>query len=237
MPAIDLAAGACVRLFQGRFDQATDYGDPATRLRSFGNAGASWVHMVDLDGARERKPMQHARIAQLAQSSSCKLQCGGGVRTWRDVEVLLGSGAARVVVGSIAVREPATVQAWIMALGVERICVALDVRETGAGWEVQADGWTAGAGKTLQCVLDAYPAGSVRHLLVTDVSRDGALAGPNLSLMRAIADARPEIALQASGGVSELHDLIALKETGAHAAIVGRALYEQRFSLEDALAV
>jgi phosphoribosylformimino-5-aminoimidazole carboxamide ribotide isomerase len=237
VPAIDLAAGSCVRLFQGRFDQTTDYGEPGARLRAFAEAGAAWVHIVDLDGARARRPVQQALITQLAQSGPSKLQCGGGVRTLNDVEILLQAGAARVVVGSVAARNPAAVRGWIDAVGVDRLCIAIDVRETSVGWEVQADGWTAGAGTSLPALLATYPLGSVRHVLVTDISRDGALAGPNLALYRTILEARPDLVLQASGGVSRLSDLSALRQIGAHAAIVGRALYEQRFSLEEALAL
>jgi len=237
LPAIDLREGACVRLLQGRFDAVTDYGDPFAQVRQFADAGATWAHIVDLDGARLGHPVQHELIARLAKETGLNVQCGGGVRRREDIEALLEAGVARVVIGSVAVRKPAEARDWINALGPERICVALDVRASGEGWRVAADGWAADGGKTLEEVLDVFAAGELRHALVTDIARDGALSGPNLDLMRAFRVLRPEITLQASGGVSTLADLAALKSAGASAAIVGRALYEKRFSLEDALAL
>lgn len=237
LPAIDLAGGACVRLMQGRFEDVTDYGDPFARLRGFAEAGATWVHIVDLDGARLGRPEQRELIGRLAGETGLSVQCGGGLRARGDVEALLDAGVTRAVIGSAAVRQPEAVRAWIAAFGVERICVALDVKQAGESWRVAIDGWTKDGGTTLEEALAFYPAGALRHVLVTDVSRDGALGGPNAELMRAIVSQRPDLALQASGGVSQIEDLAVLKQTGAAAAIVGRALYEQRFTLEDALAV
>ncbi|MBL8542939.1 MAG: 1-(5-phosphoribosyl)-5-[(5-phosphoribosylamino)methylideneamino]imidazole-4-carboxamide isomerase [Hyphomonadaceae bacterium] len=236
-PAIDLQKGVCVRLLRGAFDSATQYGDPAETLRGFAQAGASWVHIVDLDGARVGAPAQHALIGALACSEAIKVQCGGGVRERAHVEALLEAGVARVVVGSAAVRRPAEVAQWIEEFGVERICVALDVRAAGDGWEVATEGWTQGAGRSLDDALSFYPAGRVRHALVTDISRDGALTGSNVALMQSLAQKRPDIAFQASGGVATLDDLRAVKQAGASGVIIGRALYERRFTLEDALAI
>lgn len=236
MPAIDLRGGACVRLFQGRFDAVTQYGDPFERLRAFARAGAEWVHIVDLDGAKQGSPAQSDLIARLTAETSLNVQCGGGVRSRAHVEALLASGVARVVVGSVAVREPHTVRDWIDAFGVDRICLALDLRARGDDWEVASEGWTAAGGKSLVEALECYPKLNL-HVLVTDISRDGALTGPNLALMHAIRSLRPDVRLQASGGVSSLSDLTALRDTGASAAIVGRALYENSFALEAALAL
>lgn len=236
IPAIDLRGGACVRLYQGRFDAVTEYGDPFARLRGFADAGATWVHIVDLDGAKQGAPAQTELIARLAAKTQLHVQCGGGVRSLAHAEALLSSGAARVVVGSVAVREPAKVRDWIADFGPDRICLALDVRARGDEWEVAADGWTAGAGRTLAQVLADYEALGL-HVLVTDISRDGALTGPNLALTRTIRTVRPDIRLQASGGVSSLDDIAALRDEGVAAVIVGRALYENRFTLEDALAL
>lgn len=237
LPAIDLREGACVRLLHGRFDAVTVYGDPFAQLRAFAEAGAEWVHVVDLDGARLGGPQQHELIARLAGETGLKIQCGGGVRSREHVATLLESGVARVVAGSVAVRQPDELRRWIEVFGGERICAAFDVRAAGAAWEVTASGWTESGGKTLDEVLELFPVSTLRHALVTDISRDGALAGSNVELMRSVAAARPDIAIQASGGVANLDDLAALKRTGVRAAIVGRALYENRFTLEDALAL
>lgn len=237
IPAIDLKDGVCVRLMQGRFDEVTNYGDPFARLRDFAKAGAPWVHVVDLDGARLGRPAQYDLIAKLAQETDLKIQCGGGVRERSHIETLVKAGAARVVVGSASVCDPQSARDWLTEFGAERICAAFDVRASGDDWEVVAQGWTEGAGANLSRALDAFPSGILKHILVTDISRDGALTGPNVSLMRSIRALRPDLELQASGGVSALADLAALREADAGAAIVGRALYEKRFSLEDALAI
>lgn len=236
IPAIDLQDGVCVRLAQGRFDEATRYSEPFAQLAAFARAGAQWTHIVDLDGARARQPVQHGLLRRLARETDVKIQCGGGVRERAHVAALLDAGAARVVVGSAAVRRPEEVRGWIVEFGVERVCCAFDVRAADGGFEVVAEGWTTDAGRTLEAALALYPPGALRHVLVTDVSRDGVLTGPNLALIEALVRARPDLSLQASGGVATLGDLKALRTRGAAAAIVGRALYEQRFTLEDALA-
>jgi len=236
LPAIDLQDGVCVRLLRGDFDTATRYGDPAAQLAAFAQAGAQWVHIVDLDGARAREPVQHEFVAALAAQTRLRIQCGGGVRDRGHVQRLLHAGVARVVIGSIAARAPDEVAAWLEEFGAERVCIALDVRRAGGAWQVAADGWSTGAGAALPDLLDRFD-GVARHVLVTDISRDGALTGPNVALMSSLAAQWPELAFQASGGVARLHDLGALRDAGARAAIVGRALYERRFTLEDALAL
>ncbi len=238
VPAIDLLGGACVRLSQGRFDAATHYGDdPVEQVAAFAAAGAGWVHIVDLDGARDGRPGQHATLRRIARSAKAKIQCGGGVRQWGDVSALLDAGVSRVVVGSVAVQRSEEVGHWIESFGSERICCAFDVRPAGARLEVVVRGWTAESGKTLQQAFDLYPPGALRHALVTDVSRDGVLSGANVELIAALARARPDLAVQASGGVAALEDIEALRGAGAAAAIVGRAFYERRLTLEDALAL
>jgi phosphoribosylformimino-5-aminoimidazole carboxamide ribotide isomerase len=235
-PAVDLREGVCVRLMQGRFDEATVYDlDPFARLAAFEAAGAAWAHVVDLDGAKAGGPVQHRLIGRLAGASRLKIQAGGGVRTRADVERLLNLGVSRVVVGSAAVSRPEEVKGWISDFGRDRVCLALDVRARGAGFEVATHGWTKGAGVSLDAALDAYPDAAARHILVTDVSRDGALTGPNLDLIKWLVARRPELKVQASGGVARLDDLRVLSKAGSAGAIVGRALYEGRFTLQEAL--
>lgn len=235
MPAIDLIEGRCVRLLHGDFAQVTRYGDPAQQIAAFAAAGARWVHIVDLDGARAGARRQTELVGQLTKTAALKIQCGGGVRTRADIEALLNVDVSRVVVGSAAARDPDLAREWLRDFGAERICCALDVRVSANGYEVAADAWREGAGVELSTLLDRLGDDLV-HLLVTDISRDGAMSGPNLDLMSAIARERPALKLQASGGVSSLADIAALRKAGAAAAIVGRALYERAFSLEDALA-
>jgi phosphoribosylformimino-5-aminoimidazole carboxamide ribotide isomerase len=236
-PAIDLRGGVCVRLMQGRFDEATAYDDiPARRLAAFAAAGAEWVHMVDLDGAEQGTAVQHRLIGDLARSVEVKIQAGGGVRSAQEIERLLDEGVARVVVGSLAVTQADTVAGWLDRFGPDRIALAFDVRLDGDTPIPALKGWTEAAPVDLWTALDRYPAGTLKHALVTDVGRDGALTGPNLDLLAVIRRRRPDLSLQASGGVATLDDLTAARAIGCAGAIVGRALYEGRFTLQQALA-
>lgn len=237
LPAIDILGGNCVRLSLGKFDDATTYGDPLEQFAAFEAKGAEWLHVVDLDGAREGKPVQQMVLRRLTQGSRVKVQCGGGVRQWAHVQSLLDAGMSRVVIGSVAVSRPHEVREWIASFGIERICCAFDVRPAGDDFEVMVKGWSERSGMTLSQVLELYPPGALKHVLVTDVSRDGILSGPNVALMRSLAAARPDLSVQASGGVSSLADLEALRATGVAAAIVGRALYENKLTLEAAFAL
>ncbi len=235
LPAIDLRGGRVVRLLHGRFDAETQYGDnPLAQARAFVSAGAQWLHVVDLDGAKDGAVRQTATLGALGQVA--RVQAGGGVRTRADVDALLAAGVERVVVGSVAVADPGEVTRWLADVGPERITLALDVSTAGDEPQVLTRGWQDGSGRTLWDVLDVYPPGSFRHLLVTDIARDGAMTGPNTALLAEIAARRPDLAVQASGGVATLADLVACRAAGAAAAIVGRALYEAAFTLEEALA-
>jgi len=237
-PAIDLRDGVCVRLMHGRFDQVTRYDDdPAARLTAFRAAGALWVHIVDLDGAEAGRAVQHGLIGELAAAVDTRIQSGGGVRSADDVQRLLDAGVSRVVVGSLAVSDPAAVTDWLARFGPDRITLAVDVKVDGDRYVPALKGWTEAADIDLWTALGRYPPGSARHLLVTDVGRDGALTGPNLDLLAEIRRRRPDLRLQASGGVASLEDLENARSAGASGAIVGRALYEGRFTLQQALDV
>ena len=235
-PAIDLKDGICVRLTHGRFDAVTRYDDqPVARLTAFAAAGARWAHIVDLDGAEAGRAVQHALIGDLARAVDIRIQSGGGVRSADDVSALIDAGVARVVVGSLAVSQPETVADWLRRFGPDRITLAIDVKADGDRWVPALKGWTEAAGVDLWTALDRYPPNLARHLLVTDVGRDGALTGPNLDLLGEIIRRRPDLKVQASGGVASVADLTAAAALGCDGAIVGRALYEDRFTLEEAL--
>lgn len=235
-PAIDLRQGVCVRLMHGRFDAVTRYDDePAARLAAFAAAGATWAHIVDLDGAEAGRAVQHALIGELAAAIDIRIQSGGGVRSADDVQRLLDAGVARVVIGSLAVSAPDEVAAWLQRFGPDRLTLAIDVKADGDRFVPALKGWTEAADIDLWAALDRYPPGSAKHLLVTDVGRDGALTGPNLDLLAEIHQRRPDLWLQASGGVADLADLTGARSVGASGAIVGRALYEGRFTVEQAL--
>ena len=235
-PAIDLRGGACVRLMHGRFDQVTRYDtDPAARLAAFAGAGATWAHIVDLDGAEAGHAKQHGLIGELAEALDIRIQSGGGVRSADDVERLLDAGVSRVVVGSLAVSDPGAVLDWLERFGADRITLAVDVKADGDRYIPALKGWTEAAGIDLWAALERYPPGAAKHLLVTDVGRDGALTGPNLELLAEVHQRRPDLWLQASGGVAALEDLTGARSVGASGAVIGRALYEDRFTLEQAL--
>lgn len=235
-PAIDLKDGVCVRLMHGRFDVVTRYDDdPAARLAAFAAAGAHWAHIVDLDGAEAGRALQHGLIGELSGAIDIRIQSGGGVRSADDVQRLLDAGVSRVVVGSLAVSDPEAVAGWLERFGLDRLTLALDVKADGDRWVPALKGWSEAAEIDLWTALDRYPPGLAKHLLVTDVGRDGALTGPNLDLLAEIHQRRPDLWLQASGGVATLQDLTAARSVGASGAIVGRALYEGRFTLEQAL--
>ena len=233
LPAIDLIGGRCVRLAQGDFARETSYSDdPASALAAFAEGGASEAHLVDLDGARAREPRQHDLLIALAARTELGLQVAGGFRTLDQVRRMLDAGIARVVIGSLAVDDPAAFAAMIEDVGADRLTLALDVRLEGGIPMVATHGWTTGSGESLDVVLDRFP--QVRHLLVTDIARDGMLDGPNLALAATISEHYPAIEYQASGGVAALADLVDLREAKAARAIVGKAIWERRFSVAEA---
>ncbi|MCS7234742.1 MAG: 1-(5-phosphoribosyl)-5-[(5-phosphoribosylamino)methylideneamino]imidazole-4-carboxamide isomerase [Armatimonadota bacterium] len=227
-PALDLMGGKVVRLAQGDFRRVTVYAqDPVEMAARWAQAGARWVHVVDLDGAREGQP-KHLHVVSALKQCGLRVQVGGGLREQAAVEAALEAGADRVVVGTRAVLDPA----WLDGLCARwegRVVVALDVREGRVvvrGWSeaTPLDVWEA-ARRILAC--------GVRHLLVTDVAADGVLAGPNLSLYRHLGALRASVI--ASGGVRDAEDVRALRRVGVAGVVVGRALYEGRLRLEEAL--
>ncbi len=237
-PAIDLRGGRVVRLTEGKFDQEKAYGDdPLAVARGFAAAGATWLHVVDLDGAKDPARRQTALVESLARGSGLRVQTGGGIRDEAQVAALLAAGVQRVIVGSLAVRAPALVRGWLKRFGAERIILSPDVRLDEAGIpRIAAAGWQEATGVALDDFLTGYLSAGLVHILCTDISRDGKLAGPNAALYAQLVPRFPALQIQASGGVSSLDDLRALQQTGAAGAIVGRALYENKFTLQQALA-
>jgi phosphoribosylformimino-5-aminoimidazole carboxamide ribotide isomerase len=237
-PAIDLRGGRVVRLTEGRFDQEKSYGDdPLAVAQEFASAGVTWLHVVDLDGAKDPARRQTALVEKLARGSDLRMQTGGGIRDAAQISALLAAGAHRVIVGSVAVKSPALVRDWLKQFGAERIILSPDVRLDAAGVpRVAAAGWQESTGVALDDFLSEFLASGLVHILCTDISRDGKLTGPNTALYARLVNQFPSLQIQASGGVSSLDDLRALRTTGAAGAIVGRALYEKKFTLQQALA-
>lgn len=235
-PAIDLIEGHAVRLLHGDFNHVTRYDShPANRLAAFAAEGAEWIHVIDLDGAKAGEARQYELIGDMAQAVHIKVQSGGGVRSAKDIEHLLGAGISRVVIGSLAVTDTDQVLQWLEQFGPDAIALALDVRYED-GLPVPAlKGWTQSSGVDLWSVLDRYPVGMLRHILITDVGRDGALTGLNQELLSEAINRRPDLEIQASGGAASLDDLIAAKAIGCAGAITGRALYAGRFTVAEAI--
>lgn len=237
IPAIDIRDGRVVRLAQGDYDRQTTYGDdPVAVARAYADAGAQWLHLVDLDAARLGGYSQLPLVERLRAETGLAIQTGGGIRNAQDVESLLAAGVARVVIGTQAVRQPRLVCAWLRHYGSERITLALDTRQDAEGaWRLPVSGWTEESAVGLEELLDEYASAGLRHLLCTDIRRDGMLGGFNIGLYAMLAARWPGLSIQASGGVSGLEDIDAARQAGAGAAILGRALLERRFSLGDAL--
>jgi len=232
-PAMDLMGGRVVRLRQGRFDETTTYpATPVDALCGFAGAGAKWAHLVDLDGTRAGKPMQHELISGLAPLTELNLQVGGGFRTREQVKSVLDAGVERVVIGSLAVKEPALVNQWTEEFGPDRLALSLDVRIIDDEPLVAVSGWSENTALTLWEVAVRFP--RARHMLLTDIDRDGMLSGPNFRLLDEAVERLTGFRIQASGGVSSIDDLERLRTDGA---VVGKALWEGRFALEEALSL
>ena len=237
IPAIDLIQGKTVRLYQGSYDKTTEYQQTPLQLRDlYAKAGAGILHLVDLTGAKNAADRQLELLTSLMQNAPLPVQVGGGVRTAADVEQLLAAGASRVVVGSVAIREPETVQGWLRAYGGDKIVLALDVAINAKGEKtLPSHGWIEESGITLEQVLDGFIAAGAKHVLCTDISKDGTLQGPNVALYAELVQKYPQIQWQASGGVGSLADIKALKPTGVAGVILGRALLEGKFTAEEAI--
>lgn len=237
IPAIDLIDGCVVRLHQGDYGARRDYGeDPLARLQRYQASGAQLLHIVDLTGAKDPKARQIPLLRELLSSLSIPVQTGGGIRSADDVRSLLDAGAARVVVGSAAVKRTDEVAGWMKTFGADKLVLALDVRINKAGnAEVAVSGWQENSGVLMDNLIRAFEPAGLRYVLTTDISKDGTLAGPNTALYAKLAQTFPNIDFQASGGIGSLDDIRAVSHTGAAGVIVGRALLEGKFTLEEAI--
>jgi len=229
-PAIDIYEGNCVRLRQGDFASQNVYSDsPSAVAQSFRDAGLTSLHVVDLEGAKEGHIVNWKALSSILEIASLQVQVGGGIRTRQDICRLFDGGAARVVIGSLAVESPHIVQDWIREFGTERFVIAVDVRD-GA---VAHKGWLERAHLTASTFVDTMTSAGAASFLCTDINLDGMLGGPNLELYRSLVVEFPSIHLIASGGVSQITDIENLAGVGCYAAVVGKALYEGRVTMEQ----
>jgi len=237
IPAIDLLDGRCVRLLHGDFNQVTHYPETPQELAGeYAEAGAKWLHVVDLAASRDGSDADTSALFKLLGQAPQSVQTGGGVRNETDISERLDAGAARVVIGSVCVTDSRSFCEWLERFGADKLVAAVDVRidEDGVPWP-RIHGWTDQADRNMWQLLDDLSEGGLAHLLCTDISRDGALTGPNLELYSEIMNRYPQLQLQASGGVSSLDDLEQLKPTGASSVITGKALLDKRFTVAEAL--
>ncbi len=234
-PAIDMRDGKCVRLIQGDYDQETVYGDsPFDMAAAFAQDGASWVHMVDLDGAKEGEPVNHAHVIRAAEELNVRIQVGGGIRTEKSAAAYLDYGIDRIILGSSAISDPTFVQNLLRTYGGDRIVIGIDARD---GY-VATHGWLTTSTVKAEDLAQELITHGAKRFVMTDISRDGMLSGPNVDAIANLAEQTGRKVI-ASGGVSELPDLERLKQKahlGVEGAIVGKALYEGRFTLKQALA-
>ncbi|WP_052327727.1 1-(5-phosphoribosyl)-5-[(5-phosphoribosylamino)methylideneamino]imidazole-4-carboxamide isomerase [Serinicoccus marinus] len=236
-PAIDVRGGAVVRLHKGDYEQETRYTDnPVAVAANYARCGAAWLHLVDLDAARAGGYTLLETLETICETTGLRVQTGGGVRSADDVQRLLDAGAERVVVGSLSVREPATVVGWLDRFGADRITVALDTRIGEDGrWVLPTAGWTSVGEQDLTTTLHQYHGSGLQHVLCTDIGRDGTLSGPNFHLYTMLTRSNPALQIQASGGARSVDDVRAAKKQGCAGIILGKALLEGRLTVDDAV--
>lgn len=246
IPAIDLIDGHVVRLFQGDYQQKTQYSlDPVDLVNQYAQQGAKWLHIVDLTGAKDTEKRQLTLINNMVATGKMQFQAGGGIRSEEDLIQLFDAGVARVVIGSLAVKETELVKSWFEKYGAEKIVLALDVNINDKGQKcIATHGWQSDSGVELENIVDEFLTVGLKHVLCTDISKDGTLTGPNQELYKYLAERYPQISWQASGGVSGINDITelkpALKGTGSNnntpsGVILGRSLLEGKLDLVEAL--
>jgi phosphoribosylformimino-5-aminoimidazole carboxamide ribotide isomerase len=236
-PAIDLRNGKCIRLYQGDYKRETVYSaDPIAMAKGFVSQGTTWLHVVDLDGAKNPEQNQVELIGEIIKTTNIKVQTGGGIRNTSQIEALLNLGAERIIVGSMAVKDRETVSAWFKKFGAEKIVLALDVMFNNNNEPMVAlNAWQDISKYALYDVIDYYKEVGLAHLLCTNISLDGTLSGPDYVLYDSLLKRFPFLQLQASGGVQSLTEIVNLRERHLAGVIIGRALYENKFTLQEVL--
>jgi phosphoribosylformimino-5-aminoimidazole carboxamide ribotide isomerase len=229
IPAIDIIDGKCVRLTQGDYAQKVIYNeDPLEVARKFEAAGLKYLHLVDLDGAKAGRVINWGVIERITRETSLQVDFGGGIKTEAELTRLFHSGVNQVNLGSIAVKNPTLVQSWIHLYGSSKIILSADVKDE----TISISGWLENSSIAIVDFIKDYQEKGIQFVTCTDISTDGMLQGPNVTLYKKLLERFPTIKLIASGGVSGAHDLHALKETGVDGVIVGKAIYEGRLDLE-----
>ena len=230
IPAIDIINGQCVRLTKGDYDQKTVYRDsPAEVAKEFEAIGFHRLHVVDLDGAKSKHIVNDAVLTAITTETNLVVDFGGGIKTDEDIEKAFAAGASMVTVGSIAVTQPDLFMGWLDKYGPERMILGADVRHG----KISINGWKEDSTEDLLPFLRKYIEAGVRNVLCTEISKDGTLSGPAISLYSEVMNTYPELHLIASGGVSSLNDIKALDAAGIPAVVFGKAIYEGKINLNE----
>lgn len=230
IPAIDLIDGKCVRLTKGEYDTKKVYSDnPLDMAKDFEQHGFERLHLVDLDGAKAGKVINLPVLEAICSNTGLKVDFGGGIKTDQDLEKVLSAGADQVTIGSLAVKDPVKVKEWITRYGAGKIILGADVKDQ----MIAVSGWLETSTLELFDFIDSYYSQGIRHVLCTDISKDGMLQGPAFGLYNEIMKNYPDLQLIASGGVSGIEDVRKLKEAGIPAVVIGKAIYEGRIDLKE----
>ena len=230
IPAIDIIGGKAVRLTKGDYSQKKIYNeDPLEVAKAFEGAGVRRLHLVDLDGAKQKRIVNRKVLERIATHTRLRIDFGGGVQSDRDIQLAFDSGASQVTGGSVAVKNPGLFEAWLEKYGAEKIILGADVLHG----KIAISGWQEDSSRELDAFLEEYMAKGIRYVISTDVSKDGVLAGPAVDLYKDMSRKFPSLEIIASGGVSEMADILALDRLPLHGVIVGKAIYENRISLKE----
>lgn len=236
IPALDLIDGQIVRLHQGNYDKQTNYQfDPIIKFQEYINDGAEYLHLVDLTGAKDPNKRQIDLIEKIIKETNAKVQVGGGIRNEEEIKALFDIGASRVVIGSMAVKERQMVKDWFHKYGADKFVLALDVNIVDNKNYIAISGWQENSGVLLEDLIDEYLKVGLQHILCTDISKDGTLSGSNVALYQDLIKKYPNLNIQSSGGIGNLDDIKAIKQTGVFGIIVGRALLEGKVNLKEAI--
>lgn len=230
IPAIDIIDGKCVRLTQGDYAQKTVYNEnPLEVAKEFEEAGLQYLHLVDLDGAKAGKITNWNILESISKNTSLSVDFGGGIKTDQDIEIAFSSGAQQVTCGSIAVKNFSKVQEWLDKYGSNKLILGADVKEK----LIAVNGWTETTELSIEDLMHKYLNDGLEYVICTDIATDGMLTGPNIELYKELLNTFPSVKLIASGGISSMDDLKALKEEGLEGAILGKSIYEGRVTLKD----
>jgi phosphoribosylformimino-5-aminoimidazole carboxamide ribotide isomerase len=230
IPAMDIIGGKCVRLTRGDFDTKKVYdNDPLAVAKRFEDIGVQRLHMVDLDGARQKHVVNHDVLEKVAANTSLMIDFGGGLQSENDICIAFDSGANQITAGSIAVKNKSMVKSWLEKYGVEKIILGADV----SNHKIVISGWQEQTDIDIESFLREQMVFGFKYAICTDVSRDGVLQGPAIGLYRSLTDKLPDLQLIASGGVSKIDDLVLLSDSGVSGVIIGKALYEGHIKLEE----